>query len=269
MNKVYAARTTVLVVGFVSVLLVAPVCPGLDEGKLTPFEKREKANEEHVKANDPKLFQLYSETRDSEIRSRPADFTTPLITVIQRADELRRRPRPPEDAAYIVKALVTAYGAEPRDWATVGAALTCAQHGVNDPRVAAIAEEIVRSVRSIPDEKLSVVPEAMRVLALTHQPKYINLLTASLSREALGIDFPGPAVWNERRRLTPSLIHTLLDCLSVEEAKAAFRGLAGRFPMPQQRPTQISFEYEVAMAIDGYLNGYLPRVERGEGPEAL
>ena len=261
MKTVRDSRGSAVVWGFVLVLLLAPVCLGSHSGHLSPFE-------EHVKANDPKLFQLYSETHASERQTLHQDRSTPLITVRQQVDELRTKPRSSADAAYIVNALVTAYNAEPRDWATVGAALTCAQHGVNDPRVIVVAEDIVRSVPDIPDDKLlAAVPEAMRVLALTHRPQYISLLTASLTREALGLGPPGQPVPNERQWLAGAVVTALYHCLSLEEAKAAFQSLAVRFPLPQQKPEATCFEYEVPLMIDTFLNHHIPRVERGEGPE--
>ena len=234
------------------------------EAERPPWDAIMPKLEEDIKDVAPKLKDMYLHVHKSEYQLSQG---RPTLEERKQFAEFRNQPRDPAEVAYIVAALETAYAADPVDWKTVSVALRCAEVGVSDPKVPRIAESIVLSAHEMADDNLFAVEAAMRILALTGQPRYIEIVKSCTSREFLGItgdpnESYDSAFKDKRQRLRSVALDVLFECPPLDVATKALAELSVQFHEPEDLSFARPFDEYLGYRVNVLLEG-LKRMKKG------
>lgn len=214
-----------------------------------------------VKKSHPRLCDLKRSTSEELEEIALRDNLVPDLARRQEMANWSKETRSPSDTALITDTLLEAYSQEPPDWPLVSVALFAAQRGVPDPRVLSVAEELLQSAGSLPDEAMIAVGATPVLLALTGKSENIELLKKATSRAFVGVKVePGSTefVGNHRELLCQGALQALFLYAPLDQAIAALMNVRDSYRAEVQ-----GFDGFIRGVADSFLE-QLERVSKGE-----
>lgn len=186
-----------------------------------------------IRTEDEKLLSIFADQLEDRYKI--------LTARRDEKDVFFNTPRDPDATRYVLEALEKAYTQEPRDWATVAAALEIAIAGTNEDRVVHICREILENIRDVPDNAGDVVWGAAQYLLVKRDLAYVDLVVRCVYADVVGVqDEHAVGPFNSRIRdrnyLRDRAIAALAQYLPLETEAEVFRQLSQDHPMVPTNP---------------------------------
>ena len=155
--------------------------------RLSPEEYiRHKMNK--IRCNDDTLRSIYERQLKTEYQISRVKGEA----YYESRDEFFSKPRNIEEQQYIVKSIDDAYNRTPKDWDTITLGLYIAVVGINDNHLIQRCIEILKNIKSIPDNSVDVsspniISATTRYLIVKSGAKHIDLLVDCVDPDVVGV----------------------------------------------------------------------------------